>query len=232
MYKIAGLNIAISGGGDLLSQRAAAYSTECADAVDMEIEVPAYQLLKMQQSFPHLTKDECAYIFAGEEFHYDLIHFACFRLHASAVVLDGRAYLFSAPSGTGKSTHTSLWCDYFGRERTYILNDDMPAIRQEGNRFTAYGTPWSGTSPLNQNAGVPLQAIAFMERSQTDWIRPASHNESIIGLMSHSINMSDQTSLEKLLALLEALLKAVPIYRMGCTISHHSVKMAHAAMNI
>ncbi|MFR5584255.1 MAG: hypothetical protein ACLTLQ_10945 [[Clostridium] scindens] len=56
-------------------------------------------------------------------------------LHASAVEVDGKAYLFSADSGTGKSTHTKQWQNYFGKERALIINDDKPAIRKDKNRM-------------------------------------------------------------------------------------------------
>ncbi len=214
----------------MLAQRAAAYRMESACPADIEINVTGDYLKKMLKSFSHLTADECAYIFAGEEFHYSLIDFDCFRLHASAVVLDGRAFLFSAPSGTGKSTHTSLWCNYFGDARTYILNDDTPVIKREGDRFIAYGTPWSGTSPLNKNVGVPLESVAFLERSQENWIRLATHDEGVINIMTQTIKTSDQKCMEKLLSLLGTFLKEVPIFRMGCTISIQAVEMAHAAM--
>jgi hypothetical protein len=225
------LNVSISSEGALLAKRAAAYHTESTSPADIEIVVPMEHLVKMQQSFPNLTAEECAYIFAGEEFHQSTIEFDCFRLHASAVVLDGKAYLFSAPSGTGKSTHTSLWCNYFGQERTYILNDDMPVIRRIGDQFIAYGTPWSGTSPMNRNASAPLKAIAFIERARENWIRPALHNEGIINLFSHTIKMRDQECFERFLSLFDAFMNAVPIYSMGCTISYQSVEMAYAEMS-
>ena len=71
-------------------------------------------------------------------------------LHSSAVVVDGYAYLFSADSGTGKSTHTGLWKQHFG-DRAYIINDDKPAIRKVDGEWYVFGTPWSGKTDTSVN---------------------------------------------------------------------------------
>ena len=66
---------------------------------------------------------ESEYYCSAYRFYTQLVDFSGLMLHSSAVIMDGRAYLFSAPSGTGKSTHTQLWLDVFG-DRATILNDD------------------------------------------------------------------------------------------------------------
>ena len=65
---------------------------------------------------------------------YDLLKNHGFMLHASAVEVDGKAYLFSASSGTGKSTHTKLWQEYFGYDKALIINDDKPALKFEAGK--------------------------------------------------------------------------------------------------
>lgn len=75
-------------------------------------------------------------------------------IHASAVMLQGKAYLFMGKSGTGKSTHSSLWQKCFpGCE---LLNDDNPTLRMEGDELVAYGTPWSGKTPCYKNISMPV----------------------------------------------------------------------------
>ncbi len=231
MYKIAGLNISISGGGAMLAGRAEAYRTMSAGVADLSVELTQDYLQKMHLNHPHLTEDECAYIYTGEDFWFKMFDHGCFKIHASAVVLDNQAYLFSAPSGTGKSTHTSLWCDYFGPSRAYILNDDAPIIKRVGDEFIAWGSPWSGASPLNRNAGVPLKAIAFLERSQSDWISPMASSESIVHLMEHTCVTHNPERMKKLMSMLDGLLYAVPIYRLGCTVSRSAVEIAYDGMS-
>ena len=79
-------------------------------------------------------------------------------IHGSAIIADGQAYLFTARSGTGKSTHTRLWCELLG-SRARILNDDKPFIRPTGNGAIAYGSPWSGNENPGKNTSAPLKAI-------------------------------------------------------------------------
>ncbi len=231
MYRIAGLNVSISNGGSLLAERAEAYRYGNMEAADISIDLPYEVLRRMHDAHPYLTEEECAYIVTGDEFSYNLIKHEGFRLHASAVVLDGQAYLFSAPSGTGKSTHTALWCDYFGPDRTYVLNDDAPIIKWSGNGFLAWGSPWCGTAPINKNAGVPLKAIAFLERSQSNWVRPMEYGESIVCLMEQTRSTRNPKRMEQLMSLLERLMKTVPIYRLGCNMSRGAVETAYSAMN-
>ena len=58
-------------------------------------------------------------------------------VHASVVAYQGGAYMFLGRSGTGKSTHSSLWLNNI--EGTHLLNDDNPVIRVEGETVTIYG---------------------------------------------------------------------------------------------
>ncbi len=231
MYRIAGLNVSISGEGSMLRERAEPYRIDYEGEADLVIDVTPEIVKEIRNAQPHLSEEECAYIYTGEEFNYHMIDCGGLKLHASAVVLDGEAYLFSAPSGTGKSTHTTLWREYFGPERTFILNDDAPIIKPEGDVLMAWGSPWSGTSPLSRNVGVPLKAIAFLEQSQKDWIMPMDYSDALIHIMGQTSRTQLLDRLDKQIATLNRLLKTVPIFRMGCTISHNAVETAYAAMN-
>lgn len=76
--------------------------------------------------------------------------------HGSVVAVDREGYLFTAKSGTGKSTHTRLWREYFG-ERAIMVNDDKPLLHITDSGVTAYGTPWDGKHRLSKNIEVPLK---------------------------------------------------------------------------
>lgn len=230
MYRIAGLNVSVLNRCTLFENRAEEYRLDRSVEADIVIDSGPADIARVQSLYSHLTLDECVYICTGDKFSVNLLDHGGFRLHASAVVLDGRAYLFSANSGVGKSTHTALWCQYFGPERTFILNDDMPSVKWEGDSFYAWGTPWSGTSPLNRNMGVPLQAIAFLERSQTDRIERLDNAHSVASLMMATRKGLGPVRLEKLMVLLDRLLNTVPVYKLGCTPTISAVQTAFAAM--
>ena len=101
-------------------------------------------------------------------------------MHASAVVKDGIGYLFVAPSGTGKSTHSSLWLKHLGG--THLLNDDNPIVRISNNgSATVYGSPWSGKTPCYLNEHYPMGAVVELAQAPHNTIVPMS------GLHAYSI---------------------------------------------
>ena len=151
-------------------------------------------------------------------------------LHSSAVEIDGKAYLFSAPSGTGKSTHTSQWLKLFG-DKACIINDDKPAIRFVDGVPYAYGTPWSGKSDLNVNKGVPVQGICVLERSANNFIEPLDEGTAVYSILNQTIRPRKREYMDNLLALLDRVIAAVPVWRMGCNISVEAAKMAYDAMS-
>ena len=118
--------------------------------------------IQKQAEQPHLTLEECEYIFVGLEFYRKLLLQGGMMIHASAVEVDGRVYLFSANSGTGKSTHTKQWQKYFGAERALIINDDKPAVRKEADGWVVYGTPFSGKTDEQLNRKGKLQGICML----------------------------------------------------------------------
>ena len=95
--------------------------------------------------------------------------FDAFLLHAAVIEVDGLAYAFAAPSGTGKTTHIALWKKFFG-DRANIINGDKPIIRFENGTPYIYGTPWCGKEGYNINTKAPLAALCFIERSPENTI--------------------------------------------------------------
>ena len=91
-------------------------------------------------------------------------------IHSSAVLYDGKAYMFQGRSGTGKSTHATLWiANIEGAEQ---LNDDNPIIRFSADGTAmAYGSPWSGKSHCYRNVSAPIGAMVRIVRSQTNELK-------------------------------------------------------------
>lgn len=177
-----------------------------------------------------LDSDNAEIVFTAESFYSALPQRGGFMLHSSAVVADGRAYLFSAPSGTGKSTHTALWLKLFG-ERARILNDDKPAIMLRGGEVTACGTPWSGKSDLNLNAEFPLQGICILERSPENRIAPIPAQDAVFPLLDQTIRPNDPAGMSALLSCIDEVTAKVRVWRMGCNISLEAAQTAYNAMS-
>ena len=179
--------------------------------------------------YAQLSESDREYLVSGNSFYRQLLQFDGMMLHASAVVVDGKAYLFSANSGTGKSTHTKLWLQKFG-DRAYILNDDKPALRLQNGIWYAYGTPWSGKDDISANVGVPIAGIAMVERDEKNSIVPIGGTEAILAVLSQINRPKDSASRTQLLRLLDMLICDVPVWRLRCNMDVDAVEVSYGAM--
>lgn len=184
----------------------------------------------LQKAQPHLSDEDCEYLSTGGSFYRQLLKFDGMLLHASAVVVDGYAYLFSAPCGTGKSTHTKLWLRLFG-DRAYILNDDKPALRFEDGVWYAYGTPWSGKHDISANVRVPVAGICFLHQAAENTIRPFGGPKAIFSLLEQTARPAGAQLRGQLMALLDKLLTCLPVWEMGCTMALEAAEVSYNAMS-
>ncbi len=152
-----------------------------------------------------------------------------FLLHCSSLVMDGRGYIFTAPSGTGKSTHSRLWRERFG-SRVKMINDDKPFLRRENGRFFIYGSPWQGKENIGNNIKAPVSAICVLKQGKENKIAPLEPVKALCELMNQTELPKDRRSMENLLDLFDGLLKIVPVYTMECTISQEAAEIAYNAM--
>ena len=149
--------------------------------------------------------------------------------HGSVIAVDGAAYMFTAKSGTGKSTHTRLWREKFG-DRAVMVNDDKPLIEISDDGITVWGTPWCGKHRLGTNMGAPLRAIAVLERSAENRIAVLSAAEAMPHLLSQTYRMQDVGKMRKTLILLDRLSRSVGLYRLGCNMDPEAADVAYSGM--
>ena len=225
-YKIAGLTVKMDVWGRTETQ-AVPYETAPADP-DLVIRP---DIESVRELFPELSGDSCLYLASEQSFCHQLLNFDGLRIHASALILDGRAYLFAAPCGTGKSTHTGLWRQVFGDGRVRILNDDKPAVRLEQAVWYAYGTPWCGKTGQNLNLRAPLAGIAILQRAAENRITPYRGPEAICALLQQVARPKDPRLRSKALELLDALMTRVPIWKLQCGMDPEAARIAYRAMS-
>ncbi|HOJ10324.1 MAG TPA: hypothetical protein PK733_06995 [Clostridiales bacterium] len=227
-YKVADLIVDMACSGQTLLEQGEPYLSNTGSHGDIALNINREKFEKNKAKHPELSLNELEYIFTGFAFSHALLDYNGFCLHSSAVAIDNKAILFSAPCGTGKSTHAGLWQKHFGRDRVVIINDDKPAIRLIDDAFYVYGTPWSGKTGLNMNLKVPLQAVVFIEQAEKNHIRLLNNREAVQMLVYQSMRPNDdREKLSRLLALIDALLKKIPVYKLGCTISIDAVRLVY-----
>lgn len=149
-------------------------------------------------------------------------------VHGAAIQYGGRAYLFTAPSGTGKSTHIKLWRRYLGAAVS-VINGDKPLVlvpEAPGAAPVVYGTPWSGKEGWQENTSAPLAGVCLLSRAEPgatriDRISAADALDRVIRqvyLPSHVLAAAGA------LELLDALLARVPVYDLAVDMSEDAVR--------
>ena len=227
-YRIAGIVVNMDTWG-MAESHARPYQIEYTDKPDMI--VLGSNAPSEGNAFVHFSESFCEYSSTAISFYNKLLKFDALLLHSSAVIMDGKAYLFTADAGTGKSTHTSLYRRVYGDDRARILNDDKPVVRLENGEFVAYGTPWSGKTDMNLNLRVPIGGICLLRRGEKNEIRKMKPREALFALLGQTIRPNDPKMMSKLLELLNGLLAQTNVWEMHCTMDPEAAIVSYETMS-
>ena len=161
-----------------------------------------------------------------------MISYNTFLIHGSVVAKDGYAYMFTAPSGVGKTTRTRIWLDIY--PDSIVINGDKPLIKINETQAIACGTPWCGKEGWNTNTMMPLRAIFLLERARDG--EESSIEEVNIGkafpfLLQQTYRPKDSNLMRATLLLLKALEGKVKIYRFRSTPTAESIQLAYETAN-
>ena len=143
-----------------------------------------------------------------------MLSFDRFFFHASAVIYQGKAYLFSAPSGGGKSTHADLWQQHFGAK---LLNGDKVLIEVRDGQCIAHGSPVAGSSGIYEQDSAPIAAVYLLKKEKENRVIPIPMRSALMALYSEAIkDRKDPAFNTKLLDLIEKMLTCVPVHTLAC----------------
>ena len=159
----------------------------------------------------------------GLVIRYIMINHSGMSLHSSSIAYKDHGIMFSADSGTGKSTHTRLWKKVF--DNVEIINDDMPVIRKIDGVWYLFGCPWSGKTEININKKVPLKSIVFIERGKTNEIEPIYSPECVFKIIRQTLMPAYKQYTKKAMDNIAMLVNDIPVYRLKCTISEEAPKV-------
>ncbi len=152
-------------------------------------------------------------------------------MHGSAVAVDGEAYIFTAESGTGKSTHARLWRENLDK-RVIMVNDDKPFLRVEEDRIVVCGSPWNGKHGLGENIEVPLRAICVLEQAKENHIERIDFTDAIPVLMQQIyIPTQEAYTAEKALELADRIYSGVDLFRLGANMEPEAAKLSYGTMS-
>ncbi len=148
--------------------------------------------------------------------------------HGAAISYGGKAYIFTAPSTTGKTTHIKLWRKFIG-EKVGIINGDKPIISLDGVP-TVFGTPWAGKEGWQKNTSAPIGAITIIKRGTDNKTEKLSPEKAVSALMNQIYIPKDPVALAATLGILNDILAKVPVYLLSCDMSEQAVKSSFEAL--
>lgn len=229
MYEIAGLRIRIAPlYGETARRLAPFLSAETDCDIDCSVtgeEISLYRTDGRERFAPPLCEGPliltklCRRLLDG---------FDGFFFHSSALMLDGEGYLFTALSGTGKSTHTALWRRHFG-DRVTMINDDKPVIRRVDGRFYVFSTPWMGKSDIGGNLSAPIRAIYVLKRGTENRAEPIEPALVLRELLEATLLPRTRTEMETLLDLFNDLFAGVKLFLLHCNMDEEAAQVAYDA---
>ena len=226
IYRIAEMNIAVEAQYEETYRYMADFLTD-SDEYELFIQ-PTDQMIRYEKELGeeiHGTPSSpsiCESVAILRVICDDIINKKGFFLHCSCLKYKDDAIIFTAPSGTGKSTHATLWRRHFG-DKVEMINDDKPLVREKDGSFVIYGTPWNGKHGLGNNISAPIKAVVFLRQAPENTVAPVSEVEALTLLLQQTVFPSEKAQLSKLLDMLGRLVETVPMYRLGCTISDEAV---------
>lgn len=223
-YRIAELLVSMDCKYEIMQKRSEKYLTDISGTPDITIEISDELISQKADCWKNLSLAEIELVLMTSRFGRQLLKHQGFLLHASAIAFQGKGILFSADSGVGKSTHTRLWQQYFGKNNVPIVNDDKPALRFTDNQIFVHGNPFSGNSDENLQMKVPLHAIVFLKRDTADSIRPLTVEEAIPYILRQTPTYQKTPEvMDTLLSFFHLLLSSVPVYLLNCTPNESAV---------
>ena len=226
--QIAGVPIGIDNRYPYVREQCCGYMVEGVEPA-FTVRVTDEEIRREQDNDPFAPEDYCEDLCIYRAICCRLARYDAFLMHSSVVEMDGVAYAFAAPSGTGKTTHTLLWLEHFG-EKAKIVNGDKPVFRFIDGVLYACGTPWQGKEDLGANVMVPLQAVCFLEQGAENHIRRLRADEVSRRLFQQVFIPRGEEDFNSFWPLLERLLTTMNFYLLQCNRESAAAELAYQTM--
>ncbi len=150
-------------------------------------------------------------------------------IHGAAIAVDGKVYLFTAPSGTGKTTHIKLWKKKFG-DQAIIVNGDKPLLTITPEEIRVWGTPWDGKEHWSTNMNVPIGGICQIGRAKENTITRIDPGEALQRLFTQTYRPTTPEKMQKTVQLLTQIVARVPFWELNCNMTDEAAEVSYAAM--
>ena len=157
-----------------------------------------------------------------------LPEYDAFVFHGAVMATSDGAYILTAPSGTGKTTHLRLWLSEF--DDVKVINGDKPIIRIIGDKPIVFGTPWRGKEGYGTNSSAPLRAITFLERGKENRTEPISVEAASLLFFRQVYMPEEQAALVKTMSVAKEVIGRVSRLRLECNMLPDAARISRAAL--
>ena len=233
VYRIADMNIAVEARYDYTTEYLSGYLT---DSTDYELYIAVTEdmiaherSLNVQIHGDPFTDEICEVVAILRVICDHIIRRGGFFLHCSCLSCDGDGIIFTAPSGTGKSTHAALWRRVYG-DRVQMINDDKPLVRLKDGEFIIYGTPWNGKHNIGNNISAPIKAVFFLEQAPENSAERVDAFTALSLLLQQTVLPPKREDMSALMDMLGKLVENTPMFRLKCSISDEAAMTAYEAV--
>lgn len=229
--KLADMKIGIESQYDYLQEFCKDYCIEdCEPDFSIKMEMEEIEAERKEDGGFWYTKEYLETVATLRKISEKLPLYNRFLFHGAAITYeDEGGFLFTAPSGTGKTTHIRMWRRHLG-EGVRVVNGDKPFIAIKENEVRVYGTPWAGKEKWQKNRSAELKGICRIKQGTGCSIRKLEPVECLEWILNEIYIPRTSGMLEITLEHVEKLLGRVPVYELTCDISEEAVKYSFEAM--
>ncbi len=200
------------------------------DKKDIDLVVKAdegyYERMNIEGCF---SREYCESLSIFENIARKLPYYNKLVFHGACITYQGQGLLFTAPSGTGKTTHIRLWKRYF-KDDVDIVNGDKPILEINEDGVVAHSVPYSGKEGYYKNTSAKLKGICIIKQGKTNTVRKLDSKEAMIPIYTQMyVPYESEEGTLLTMGLLDTLLKVCPIYELTCDISDEAVLSSYNA---
>ncbi len=226
---LGGITVGIDNKYDYIEKLASDYLTDTAPDFTITVTEEEIDRERDMSEYKNLSRAYFESVVAYRHIAEVLPTRDAFVFHGSVLAIGGKAYIFTALSGVGKTTHTRLWLSEFANE-CHVLNGDKPVLRYKDGKFYACGTPWRGKEMYGIHQTLPLGGIAFLERGKENSAEKISVDSALKRLALQVYKPKERRAAISSLMLMDKVLKQVPLVKLKCNMNPDAAHVARAAL--
>jgi len=226
--RIADLNIGIKYRYEFTRSYVSEYAVDARP--DFTVEATDEDLIEEARLAEEPTENEyLEYVAVYRKIADKLTEYGGAVFHGAVLLFEGKAYIITARSGVGKTTHIRLWLQRFG-EKVSILNGDKPVLRIIDGKIYACGTPWNGKEGYGTRGKALLSGIAFLERGEENSYKSLTPSDALVRFMGQIyMNKENPLALTRTLGLADKILSGTALYEFRCNMDISAAEMAKDA---